>query len=115
MRSQLVGMIVQFLLLAAATPANLSIPTFIASRMVLQRERPTLWGNANPLAMVSVFVDGTAIATTFSASNGRWVLSMPSQQAGGGHTITITSAGHSIDLTDIGFGDVFLCTGQSNM
>lgn len=44
-----------------------------------------------------------------------WTASLPATAAGGPHTISVTSDRCTIDLDDVLFGDVYICSGQSNM
>ena len=54
-------------------------------------------------------------ATTKADGNGTWSVVFPPQSATSGGTITVTCAGSAITLTNVAFGDVYLCGGQSNM
>jgi sialate O-acetylesterase len=114
---------------------RLQLPTFWDSHMVLQREpvESNIWGWAAPGANVSVILDRRTIMSTdvytdtnehgrttvtFSiASNksGIWSVDFPPQRAGSGYSIHITDGSKSIVLEDVAFGDVYLCSGQSNM
>jgi len=80
---------------------------------VLQRERPVpIWGTGSEGERVSVTI-GERRAVTVSR-NGRWSVFLPPLAAGGPYTLTI--AGHNrIVLRDVLVGDVYLCSGQSNM
>ena len=62
---------------------------------------------------VTVSLDGAALAPATVGADGIWRRILPSTPAGGPHTLSITcAAGGSATLTDILFGDVFLCGGQ---
>eukprot|EP00750_Incisomonas_marina_P009528 INCI16034.8.p1 GENE.INCI16034.8~~INCI16034.8.p1 ORF type:complete len:299 (+),score=45.40 INCI16034.8:242-1138(+) len=103
---------------ASTGDAQLKLPNAISSNMVLQRAplAPRLWGWDTAGAAVSVELDGTAVAHGTADVNGSWVIELPEQKAGNGHSIIITgSGGSNATLTNIAFGDVFLCSGQSNM
>jgi len=94
---------------------------------VLQREVPIpVWGAATPGAAVTVTLaqDTSAAATAApvaasvtaqAGSDGRWQATLPALPAGGPYTLTARSAGIRETATDILIGDVFLCSGQSNM
>ena len=45
----------------------------------------------------------------------RWMVSLDPMEAGGPHVITATAGSMSITLNDVLFGDVWICSGQSNM
>jgi sialate O-acetylesterase len=105
---------------------HLQLPTFWDSHMVLQREPAVsnIWGWAAPGANVSVTLDRGTITRSdittvaFSiASNvtGIWSVDIPPQRAGSGYALHITDGSQSIVLEDVAFGDVYLCSGQSNM
>ncbi len=84
---------------------------------VLQRDRPlSIWGWAQPGTSVAVKLDGRTQTTT-AGGDGRWALPVPAHPAGGPHALTVTSqkTGESLQRTNLMFGDVWLCSGQSNM
>jgi sialate O-acetylesterase len=83
---------------------------------VLQRGTPIrVWGHAAPGAKITLsLADATAEATTDASGN--WSASLPAMTAGGPYTLTAHSdAGASQTASDILIGDVYLCSGQSNM
>ncbi|MCA9047073.1 MAG: sialate O-acetylesterase, partial [Planctomycetaceae bacterium] len=84
--------------------------------MVLQRETDAaIWGWASPGE--SVRVSGSWMNTpksTTADDKGRWMVRIPTQAAGGPHTLTI-AGNNSITLNDVLIGEVWLCSGQSNM
>ncbi len=88
---------------------------------VLQREAPIpVWGMTKPGATVTVTLataSATASrATAHAGADGRWQATLPALPAGGPYTLTAQStAGTRQTATDILIGDVFLCSGQSNM
>lgn len=82
--------------------------------MILQREAPVrLWGWAAKNEKVHVRFNGRHAAAKADA-NGKWMITLPPMQAGGPYTMTIT-ASNIITLKEILIGDVWLCSGQSNM
>ncbi len=101
----------------AAAPANaqsLLHPMF-ADHGVLQRDAPIpVYGQAKPGADVSVQL-GNASATAHAGSSGHWQTSLPAMPAGGPYTLRATSGADTQEIHDLLLGDVFLCTGQSNM
>ena len=103
--------------LLAAAPAQgqtLLHPMF-ADHAVLQRDRPIpVYGQAKPGADVMVQL-GDASATAHADGTGHWQAALPAMAAGGPYTLRATSGGDSQDIHDVLLGDVFLCTGQSNM
>jgi sialate O-acetylesterase len=84
---------------------------------VLQRDRSVrIWGDADPGAEVVVAIAGAEVRTRADAKDGRWEAMLPAQPAGGPHELKVrSSTGPTRTVTDILFGDVWLCSGQSNM
>ena len=84
--------------------------------MVLQRapQQAVVWGYVPKGESVVVALDGAALPASHADGNGTWRVRLPPTLAGGPHTIEVTaSTGGKQTLTDILFGDVFLCGGQS--
>ena len=103
------------------TTANLTLPKVLGSHMVLQRapKRATIWGwGASPGGKVTVTLTGGPAVQGVADASGAWSVSLPPQCPAGcvGKQLTIASDdGGSKVLTDVGFGDVLFCSGQSHM
>jgi sialate O-acetylesterase len=84
--------------------------------MVLQRDQPLpIWGWAAPGRAVTVEV-GSHSARTRANAEGRWRVTLPALESGKGPlTMTVKAGDETIRLTDILVGEVWLCSGQSNM
>ncbi|RYX85494.1 9-O-acetylesterase [bacterium] len=82
---------------------------------VLQRDRPIpVWGWTTPGQSVTVKIaDKTATAKADAA--GKWMARIGPFAAGGPYTLTVTGAAETTTRTNVMFGDVWLCSGQSNM
>ncbi len=96
-------------------PLTLLYTTF-QDHAVLQRDKPVpLWGMTTPRASVTVaFGDATAGAT--ADAEGHWRVVLAPMRAGGPYSMTARSSdGTTQTITDVMIGDVFLCSGQSNM
>lgn len=94
--------------------ADIKLPAIFASRMVLQRDRPIpVWGFAKPGIRVSVELNDEK-QTTKADDRGRWEVKLPAMPAGGPYSLTITGK-RPLVLNDILIGDVWICSGQSNM
>ena len=113
--------VLEMLLLAPAVGLTaavdkLSLPTFLNSHMALQRAplSARLWGWAPPNATVTAAIDAERVMATPDA-DGLWIVELPPQPASTGKTIIITDGTTRITLDDVVFGDVYLCSGQSNM
>ncbi len=90
------------------------MPGVFGSHMVLQREKPiVLWGWASPGEEVTARFGG-AHATTTTTPQGEWRLSLPPQPAGGPQVLAV-SASNALRFEDVLVGEVWLCSGQSNM
>lgn len=103
---------------AATYGQQLKLPTFVDSHMALQREphHARLWGWAAPGTRITAILDdGVAQASGQTNSKGEWKVNLPPQPAGDGHTLAISDGTMSKILDDIVFGDVYFCSGQSNM
>jgi sialate O-acetylesterase len=101
---------------AAANGADAPLMARIfANHVVLQRDRPIdVWGQAKPGEEVTVTLSGATRITRANAS-GHWRLAMPELPAGGPHTLTARTATRLQNADDVLVGDVWLCSGQSNM
>ena len=100
--------------LAAAEPPLLH-PLF-ADHAVLQRDRPIeVWGAATPGDEVTVTLAAARVTARADAS-GRWSARLPAMAAGGPHALTARAASGAVQtVEDVQIGDVWLCSGQSNM
>ncbi len=94
--------------------AEVRLPSIFGSHMVLQRDQPIpVWGWADPGESVSVALGSTTVSTT-ADKEGKWTLKLPAQQTGDPVTLTVKGK-NAITLTDVLIGEVWLCSGQSNM
>ena len=101
----------------AADPATAAVKLSRAfgNHMVLQQDQPIrLFGSAKPGEKVTAELAGkTATATT--GQNGRFRLELPAMKADGkSHTLTVKGR-NTITLKDVLLGEVWICSGQSNM
>lgn len=114
----------QFLLLAGATlgvflagpatHAETRLPSVVGSNMVLQREKPVpVWGWDDAGQEVTVTFNGQTAKATADA-NGRWQVDLKAMKAGGPFDMKIQGSS-SIELKNILIGEVWVCSGQSNM
>jgi len=84
------------------------------SHMVLQREKPIIiWGWANPGETVTVQL-GRESKSTRANERGEWKVVLPVMAAGGPFTLTV-SGSSTVTYDDVMIGEVWLCSGQSNM
>ena len=109
-----------FLLLALGLSLSgngrVRLPSLVGSGMVLQRNSDVrIWGRAEPGRKVTVTPSwGAEPAAVRADGSGRWSVRIETPDAGGPHTLTIDD-GDPLVLDDILIGEVWLCSGQSNM
>lgn len=93
----------------------LRLPRLISDGMVLQRDKDIkIWGWALPGETVTVSFMGQTYSSTADAK-GKWEVLLPKLPAGGPHSMEITASQQRIIVKDILIGDVWVCSGQSNM
>lgn len=116
-----VAVLVSGLELATAMPGQvqgsaLRLAPMFGDHGVLQRDRPiSVWGDAPPGMRVTVSLEDLHAQVRADAT-GRWRALLPARPAGGPFTLSARSEdGETQTLRDIMVGDVFLCSGQSNM
>ena len=111
---------------AEAVPAPqpetpLRVAAVFGDGAVLQRDLPApVWGWAAPGVSVTVTLskDGQPVGEALTAKadeTGRWKVALPAQAAGGPYTLAISQPGETVTFSDVLFGDVWICSGQSNM
>lgn len=102
--------------LCAAATANVTLPSIFSDHMVLEQQTTVrVWGWAKPFEKVSVSPSWTdSVYTAMPASNARWSVEIATPEAGGPHSMTV-SGYNSISISDILVGEVWMCSGQSNM
>jgi sialate O-acetylesterase len=110
-----------FLIAKTIAFSQIRLPRLISDGMVLQSEKPIkLWGWASPNEAVSCQFKNLKIATKADAS-GKWSLLLPPQKANIGGDMVFSQRDsygkgkNEVKISDVIFGDVWLCSGQSNM
>ena len=99
---------------SAAAAAPQLAPT-LSDHAVLQRGQPIpVWGMAQPGETVTVSL-GSSTRTAKADRKGNWSVELPAMQAGGPYVVTASSATGKATASDVMIGDVWLCSGQSNM
>ncbi|RAK70654.1 sialate O-acetylesterase [Hymenobacter edaphi] len=98
-----------------AAQARVVLPRVLGHGMVLQREKPVpIWGSAAPGEAVTVQFRGQQQRTA-AAADGQWRVTLPPMPANAtGAELRITGT-NVIRLKDVLVGEVWLCSGQSNM
>jgi sialate O-acetylesterase len=107
------------LLAPSLSLAELRLPSFFSDHMVFQRDAPIpVWGWADPGTSLTVQLgpDPAKAVTVTASPQGRWHADLPASPAQAeGTTLTVSSPTHTITLEDVLVGEVWLCSGQSNM
>ena len=110
------GLFLMVLLLAVGTDAKVTMPRMFGNGMVLQREtKAYLWGSAKANTTMKIqtsWDNRTYLVKT--DTNGKWRSSVMTPKAGGPYSITFND-GEKTVLEDILIGEVWICSGQSNM
>lgn len=102
------------LICGAATP-ELAVPALFSDHMVLQQgKRIPIWGAARPGETVLVEI-GQRKARAVADDAGRWRATLRPLEAGGPYTMTVRSGSNSLAIQDVLVGEVWVCSGQSNM
>lgn len=96
--------------------AEVRLPNVLGSHMVLQQKSEVqLWGWSRSAEKVQITPAwGAKTIETIADSGGRWKLSLQTPDAGGPHTLSI-KGDNEILLEDVMIGEVWVCSGQSNM
>ena len=113
-----------YLLLFAQTfvYSEVTLPRVVGSNMVLQRDMQVpIWGWASAGEEVTITLSAEAegvepISTTtvVADADGSWQVKLPAMAAGGPYTLQI-KGNNTLELTNVLFGEVWVCSGQSNM
>ena len=103
-----------FLLFNLSTVAEVHLPKFFSDNMVLQRERIIpVWGWADAKEKITVQLN-KQIKTVRADKDGKWRIDLAAETAGGPYTLTVKGK-NSIVISNVLIGDVWVCSGQSNM
>jgi len=100
--------------LAASALADVKLPAVVSDNMVLQRGvKARIWGTADAGEKVTVTI-GMQKQTATANDKGEWAVLLDPMEAGGPYDITVAGK-NTIKLANVLIGDVWVCSGQSNM
>jgi sialate O-acetylesterase len=100
---------------AGGAAADVAMPAFFADHAILQRDKPLpIWGTAAPGEPVEVTL-GTQSSSTKADADGRWRVTLAAQPMSKEPLVLTVKGANTLTKSDILLGDVFLCSGQSNM
>ncbi|MFG4004430.1 sialate O-acetylesterase [Flavobacterium aquidurense] len=103
-----------FIMCSILANANVRMPLLFSDGMVLQRNKEIpVWGWAEPNEKVEVHFN-KQIKTTQADKDGKWMIKLSAEKAGGPFELSITGK-NKITIKDILVGEVWICSGQSNM
>lgn len=108
------------LLVSASASADVKLPAIFGSNMVLQRDKPiAIWGWADKGEEVTVTLGDANTAKTAADADGKWMVKLAAAKAspvteGSGLMLTVKGK-NTITLTNVLIGEVWICSGQSNM
>jgi sialate O-acetylesterase len=101
-------------LAAAPVRADVKLPAVFGDHMVLQQQtKLKFWGTADAGEEVTVTV-GESKAAAKANEDGKWLIELPALEAGGPHQVSV-KGNNEILLKDVLVGEVWVCSGQSNM
>ena len=101
-------------LFTGSMSANIRLPKLISDGMVLQRDaKVKVWGWADPSEKIIITIDGKYYKIV-ATNKGEWQLTMEPHSSGGPFTMVLEGNNH-LQINSVLFGDVWLCSGQSNM
>lgn len=94
--------------------AEVTLPNIFGDHMVLQQKQPNkIWGKANAGETVSISIDGKSLAAT-AGDDGLWSAMLPAMEVGEPRELVV-SGSSKITIKDVLIGEVWICSGQSNM
>ena len=106
--------VILLLLMPVTARAELKLPNIFGNHMVVQQKAPIkVWGTTTAGQKVTAELGGQSASAT-ADDQGHFMLAIPELTAGGPHTLTIT-ADETKTFTDVLVGEVWVCSGQSNM
>jgi sialate O-acetylesterase len=97
--------------------AQLRLPSIMGSNMVLQQKSSVaLWGWANPAEKIMITTSWNNKTDSVTATrDAKWKMMIPTPAAGGPYTVNIKAGNDSVSLKNVFVGEVWVCSGQSNM
>ncbi len=112
---RITSLIIFILSLNDISEAKLLVSKLYSDHMVIQRNQPIVvwgWTDANKMVMINF---NNSEYSAIANDKGDWKVTLPMMKEGGPFEMTISSSDEKIVIMDILIGDVWLCSGQSNM
>ncbi|MGK9368656.1 sialate O-acetylesterase [Melioribacter sp. Ez-97] len=103
-------------LLFAENGKGLKMPSIFSDNMVLQQNsKVAVWGLSNPGAEITVKASWNESAKATADQNGKWIAHLKTPSAGGPYLLSVTDGKSEMEFKNVLIGEVWLCSGQSNM
>jgi len=99
--------------LTGSAGANVTLPKVFSDHMVLQQGSPLIYGWADAGEAVKVSLNGRSVSTKAS-EDGEWSVKLAGLKPGGPHTLVVEGK-NTVQFKDVMVGEVWICSGQSNM
>ncbi|MEN8192224.1 MAG: sialate O-acetylesterase [Bacteroidota bacterium] len=94
---------------------NINLPSIFSDNMVLQRNVTIhIWGDADKSSKIKIQIDNMSEVIAESDDKGKWHAELEPMKAGGPHTLKVIGIDTTV-FSDVMIGEVWLCSGQSNM
>ncbi len=111
--SSLLALVLAFV--ATSARADVRVPSIFGDHMVLQQQQPIrIWGWAEKGESVTVAL-GSDTQTATAADSGRWQVALPPRKASNAPATLRIQGKNTVVINDVLVGEVWLCSGQSNM
>lgn len=108
------GLIICLISFVYSAFSQVSLPELFSDNMMFQREIPiNIWGWAEKNERIEIQFNSTTYKTK-ADKNGEWMIELPEMKAGGPFELTVKGQ-NTITLSNILIGDIWVCSGQSNM
>ncbi|PQA55622.1 sialate O-acetylesterase [Siphonobacter curvatus] len=102
-------------LVSLSVSGQVRLARLFADHVVLQRQKPIpVWGWAQPKEKVTVVLAGRT-QTAKADAQGKWMVRFPAMEAGGPYELRVFAKSGNTSISDVLLGEVWLCSGQSNM
>jgi sialate O-acetylesterase len=113
-RNQILVLIAVAALSGGRCRGDVTLPSLFSDNMVLQqRMKFNVWGKAEPGESVTVEM-GPDSAQTIAAKDGTWAVKLDGVKSGGPYDMTVAGK-NSISIHNVAIGEVWVCSGESNM
>ncbi|MDP3583165.1 MAG: sialate O-acetylesterase, partial [Ignavibacteria bacterium] len=95
---------------------KLKLPAIFSDNMVLQQKTDAaFWGTAEPNQKINISASWGKNVSTKSKNDGTWLVKVKTPKAGGPFDVKVTSGAETVSYKNVLIGEVWLCSGQSNM